>query len=134
MSLLRASLTHGDLRLVSGPYWTYSGNPARVALLTTFPLLAHALGGFVAGRLIGSSLGMNGVLTAVVCATVAGGKTLVGVLSIVLSPDPDAVPFSEQAGFFFALAGLFVVYLPFTIVAGYLGGRLGGRLQGSSGT
>ena len=52
---------------------------------------------------------------------------LVGTLSIVLPPDPDAVPLSEEAGFLFALAGLFAVYFPFTVlVAGYAGGRLGG--------
>jgi hypothetical protein len=122
-----AWLTHGDLLLLSGPYWTYSSDQSRVLLLTSLPLFAHAVGGFVAGKVAESAPGLIGVLSAVFAALVAAVRVLLGVLASVLTAGPDAVPFSEDAGFLFYLVGLFVVYFPFTVLAGYAGGRLGGR-------
>ncbi len=119
-------LARGDTSLVSGPYWTYSSNSVRVLLLTSLPLLAHGVGGFVSGRVATSAPGLSGAFSAVFAALAAAARMLVGTLYIVLDPDPDAVPLSEEVGFLFALAGLFAVYFPFTMLAGYSGGRLGG--------
>jgi uncharacterized membrane protein (DUF485 family) len=50
---------------------------------------------------------------------------LLGVLSVVMNPDPDALTLSEEVGFLLTLATSFAVYFPFTILAGYAGGLLG---------
>ena len=119
-------LAREEISPISGTYWTYSSDPVRVLLLTSLPLFAHAVGGFVSGRFATSAPGISGAFSAVFAALAAVGRMLVGTLSIVLPPDPDAVPLSEEAGFLFALAGLFAVYFPFTVLAGYAGGGLGG--------
>lgn len=127
-----AWVTHGDLGLVSGPYWTYSSNLVRVSLLTSLPLLAHLLGGFTSGRLCRSSSGLGGALSAVSSALLAVARGSWAILGTVLDPSVDPRTRQEILGFDLALAGTFVAYFPFTVLAGYLGGRLGGWLRSST--
>jgi hypothetical protein len=53
---------------------------------------------------------------------VAAVRLLVGILSTVLTPDPDAVSFSEHAGLLFAMTGTFIFCFALRDFAGYLGG------------
>jgi hypothetical protein len=120
-----ARLAYGDTSLMSGPYWTYGSNAPRVLLLTLLPLLAHAVGGFVSGKIGALAPGRSGALSAVFVASAAAVRMLLGVLSVVMNPDPDALTLSEEVGFLLTLATSFAVYFPFTILAGYAGGLLG---------
>ncbi len=85
-------LAHGDTSLATGPYWTYSSNEVLVLLLSSFALLAHAVGGFVSGRVARSAPGLSGAFSAVFAALAAAVRMVVGARSIVLNPDPEAVP------------------------------------------
>lgn len=109
-----------------GPYWVYRSNWFHIVLLTCVPLAAHFVGGLVAGRVTSYSPGASGALSAVLTALIPSTVVFFSVLSSVVNASPDAVPFSENAGVFFVFVSLFAVYFPFTVLAGFVGGRLGG--------
>jgi hypothetical protein len=86
--------------------------------------LAHFLGGFVAGRMAYSSPGLNGGMTAVLSAL--GG--VVGFLISVLRAFSSSALDSENGGLYLATAlGFAFFFFPVSLLAGYLGGKLGGH-------
>ena len=89
-------------------------------------VLAHFLGGLVAGRMTSSSPGLKGAMTAVLAALVKIVKLLALYATIVESPIGMD---SENGGLYFLHVMAFVLFFPLTIMLGYLGGRLGGRLR-----
>lgn len=91
----------------------------------TLLLLAHTIGGLIAGVLSPSSPGFNGALTAVFSASVRFVRFIVLSFSV-LTPLPVD---RENAALLIANAIFFSTFFLFTVLAGYLGGRLGGRLQ-----
>jgi hypothetical protein len=93
-------------------------------------VLAHFLGGLIAGRITSSSPGLNGALTAVLAALVKIVKLLALYATIVGSPTGMD---SENGGPFFLHVMAFVLFFPLTIILGYLGGSLGGRLRPATG-
>lgn len=115
-----------------GPYWTYTSKMSLILITTLLPLSAHLIGGLVAGGVSRSSLGASGALSATLAALVAVCRIVSGILSALLSRGPDSVSPSEELELFPVLAILFAVYFPFTVLAGYLGGRLGGRFRAAT--
>jgi hypothetical protein len=111
-----------------GPYWTYTNDSTILLALTSLPRSAHLLGGLVSGGLDRSSPGLSGSLSAVLSALVAVGRFLYAYPSG-FGPSVDAITRAKNAEFLLFLGGLFSVYFPFTVLAGYLGGRIGGRLR-----
>jgi hypothetical protein len=102
-----------------GPYWgTYRNDTALVRGLTSIPLSAHLLGGFVSESLVRSTPGLSGAASAMLFALVAAVRILVGILSTVLNPDPDAVSFSEHAGLLFATISTFICCFALSVFAG----------------
>lgn len=112
--------------LPGGWYWTYTNDRALVLLLTLLPLSAHLLGGAVSGVLSRSASGLSGALSVVLSALVAVAEGLYFGLSLIFD---DPITRAENAGFLMTFGVLFLLYFPFTVLAGYLGGRAGGRLR-----
>ena len=98
-------------------------------------LLAHLLGGVVAGRMAFTSPGLNGALTAVL-SPIFGTVGLLATTVPALLSDPrvewSVVFGSENMGLVFFRVMAFVVIFPFNLLLSYLGGRLGGRNRASS--
>ena len=115
-----------------GPYWTYTDKTSLILVTTLLPLSAHLIGGLVAGGVSRSSLGVSGALSATLAALVAVCRIVLGIVSVTLFRGPDSVPLSEELALVPVLAVLFAVYFPFTVLAGYLGGRLGGRFRAAT--
>ena len=111
---------------------TYRNDTVLVLGLTSIPLSAHLLGGFVSESLVRSTPGPSGTASAMVCALVAAVRILVGILSTILNPDPEAVSFSEHAGLLFAMSGTFILCFALRVFAGYLGGITGGHFRAAS--
>lgn len=121
---------HGGM--LGGPYWTYIGNPILPFLLTVLPLFAHLVGGFVSGRTAPCLPGLSGASSAVLSAVVAIISFLWTVLPFIWNTSLTTAIHSESFRITFVIAALFVVYFPFTVLSGYLGGRFGGRLRSST--
>ena len=92
-------------------------------------MLAHFLGGLVAGRMVSSSPGLKGALTVVLTAAFGVVWFLIPVLPVVIGPSVDPQTRSENGGLVFVWAILFAVVFPIILLTGYLGGRFGGRLR-----
>jgi hypothetical protein len=92
-------------------------------------VLAHFLGGLVAGRMNSSSPGLKGALTVVLTAVSGVVWFLIPVLPVIIGPLADPQIRSEDAGLYFVWAINFAVVFPIILLAGYLGGKLGGRLR-----
>ena len=116
---------------LSGPVWV-----ARVVLSASVALgaflLAFILGSFVAGLLVSPSPGLGGAISALLAAT--GGfvwYTFDLMVWIFVVPDGAAEAYTrnDNLGTLEVLLTGFAFVLPFIVLAGYLGGRLGSRLQ-----
>ena len=83
-------------------------------------MLAHFLGGLVAGRMVSSSPGVKGALTVVLTAAFGVVWFLIPVLPVVIGPSVDPQTRSENGG---------LVFVWIILLTGYLGGRFGGRLR-----
>jgi membrane associated rhomboid family serine protease len=100
-------------------------------------ILSHLLGGFVAGRSVSSSLGLSGAITAVLSALVGVARFLPVLLpfahELFSGPENRSLlqeqAFSENGGLISWHVMTFVLYFPFTVLAGCLGGLLGGHLR-----
>jgi hypothetical protein len=109
--------------MLGGSYWgTYRNDTALMLGLTSIPLCAHLQGGFVSESLVRATPGLSGAASAMLFTLVAAVRLLVGILSTVLNPNPDAVSFSEHAGLLFAMIGTFICYFVLRGFVGYLGG------------
>jgi hypothetical protein len=102
-----------------------------LALLSTFPL-ALFLGGLVVGGVVRSLPGLHGALSGAVVAAVGLAWSSANTLAILLDPVSDT-PFDDAEKFLILTVGLCVLS-PIAILAGFLGGRLGGRLRRSRAT
>ncbi len=95
-------------------------------------LLAHFLGGVVAGRVAFSSPGLNGALTAVL-SPIFGTLVFLTTTMLALLSDPavdwNVVFGPENLGLVSFWVMAFAVIFPFNLLLSYLGGRLGGRLR-----
>jgi hypothetical protein len=69
------------------------------------------------------------MLSAVLSALVAVTRVLWGVQDWVIDPSVDPRTREENLEFLYFLVSLFLMYFPFTVLAGYVGGKLGGRLR-----
>lgn len=92
--------------------------------------LAYFLGGLVAGRMASSSGGLNGMLTALLGALVGVAWFMWDVLPLVVSASLEPLSRSEDLGNMLVLTMVFAVLLPITVLAAYIGGKLGGSLRG----
>lgn len=107
-----------------------------VALSTSLVLVALPLaffaGGLVVGRLVSSFPGLNGVAGA--AGVVAAGfawllaTALPGILDPINNPG-DVYTRSENLQMFLIWGTAFCAVSPFVVLAGFLGGRLGGQLK-----
>ena len=105
-------------------------------------LLAHFLGGAVAGRMSSTAPSQSGALSAPlsVLLGIVGYVVFVGT-ELLLMFDPST--FGSQLGGdslrevltdeemigFYVLMLVLAIYIPFAALVGYVGGRLGGRLR-----
>jgi hypothetical protein len=92
-------------------------------------ILAHFLGGLVAGRMTSSSPGLKGALTVVLTAVFGVIWFLIPVLPVVIGTLADPQIRSEDEGLYFVWVIIFAVVFPIILLAGYLGGKLGGRFR-----
>ena len=91
---------------------------------------AHFLGGFVAGRMAITLPGLNGATTAALAALFGVARFLIAVLPLIVDPSIDPRTRSENGGLFlFQGLGFIFVSFPVTLLAGFLGGRTGGKLR-----
>jgi hypothetical protein len=102
-----------------------------LSLLSTFPL-ALFLGGLVVGGVVRSSPGLHGALSGAVVAAVGLAGSSANTLALLLNPTSDT-PFDDAEKLLILTVGLCVAS-PVAILAGYLGGRLGGLLRRSRST
>jgi len=111
--------------------------------LATGLLLAHFLGGAVAGRMSSGSPGQSGALSAPlsVFLGIVGYVAFVGAefllmfgpsefVSLFVGRDSlrEVLTDEEMIGFYVLMLVL-AIYIPFAALVGYVGGRLGGRLR-----
>jgi hypothetical protein len=106
------------------------------ALATIPPLLSLLLtffhGGLVAGGVTSASPGLNGMAGA---ALMAFGGFIWFVAPLVpsmwepISNPGEVYTVSDNVGTLLTLTAMFCAVLPFLVLAGYLGARLGGRLR-----
>lgn len=95
-------------------------------------LLTFFLGGLVAGGVTSASPGPNGAAGA---ALLASGSFIWFVAPLVpsmwepVSNPGEAFTISDNLGNLLVLTIMFCAVLPFVVLAGYLGARLGGRLR-----
>ena len=102
-----------------------------LSLLSTFPL-ALFLGGLVVGLVVRSSPGLHGALSGAAVAAVGLAWSSANTLAMLLNPVSDT-PLDDAEKFLVLAMGLCVLS-PIAILAGFLGGRLGGRLRRSRAT
>ncbi len=98
----------------------------------TFLLLTFFLGGLAAGRAASTSPGLNGAVGAAI--TAFGGFAwfvgpLVPWIRVPISNPGEVFTRSDNVGNLITLSVVFCAVLPFVVLAGYLGGRLGGRTR-----
>ena len=93
-----------------------------LSLLSAFPL-ALFLGGLVVGAVVRSSPGLSGALVAAVGLAWSSANTI----ALLLNTTSDT-PFDDAEKFLIVTVAL-CVFSPIAILAGYLGGKLGGRLR-----
>lgn len=95
-------------------------------------LLAFFVGGFVVGRLVPLSGGLNGTVMGLI-VVLAGLVFLLGNLVTVLGPVGNPGEFysqSENLRMLVVALAAYVVVSPIVILAGFWGGRIGRRLGG----
>jgi hypothetical protein len=91
--------------------------------------LAYLIGGAAAGAVSGSYPGFNGVMT-VLLGVVAGAAWVSWtVLELYLGGTFEGKAGDESLGLFYVWAIVFLISLPVIVLAGFLGGRLGGTVR-----
>lgn len=95
-----------------------------------FLLIAHSLGGALAGRMAWDSPGLNGALSTVLAAFAGVARFLYAALPTILGSDTEAFARSEDMGLHLFAVASFVVFFPLTLSMAYFGGLLGGRRRG----
>ena len=101
-----------------------------LSLLSVFPL-ALFRGGLVVGAVVRSSPGLNGALSGAVVAAVGLAWWSANAIALFLNTTSDTTsdtPFDDAEKFLIVTVAL-CVFSPIAILAGYLGGKLGGRLR-----
>ena len=97
-----------------------------LSLLSAFPL-ALFLGGLVVGGVVRSSPGLNGALSGAAVAAVGLAWSSASTIALLLNTTSDT-PFDDAEKFLIVTVAL-CIFSPIAISAGYLGGKLGGRLR-----
>lgn len=97
-----------------------------LSLLSVFPL-ALFRGGLVVGAVVRSSPGLNGALSGAVVAAVGLAWSSANTIALLSNTTSDT-PFDDAEKFLIVTVAL-CVFSPIAILAGYLGGKLGGRLR-----
>ena len=97
-------------------------------------LLASFLGGLLVGRVIAASPGTNGAVGAAVAGVSVFAWFVGPLVSWIWEPisNPgESYTRSDNVGTLLVVSVVFCGILPFIVLAGYLGGKLGGRLRAS---
>lgn len=95
-------------------------------------LLSFFSGGVVAGLAVVRTPGLNGLTSAAAVAAIGLVLALIGFLTVILNPisNPGEVyTRAENLSMVLVVIIAFCAFCPFGVVAGYLGGLLGGRMR-----